>query len=307
MSKQTLVRKIFHRNNILLAALFLGFALPGGGQVLSAYTIYLLMIVMSFSTTGLKLRMLTEIKSVGKITFDAAMLNYLIFGALILIPAYFFLDEALFLGFVVIAATPPGVAIIPFTHIYNGDLDYSFKGILGTFLLSIVLTPLIIGIFAQEAEVAPVQLVLLIVKVIVLPIAVSRLLTIKKIYPTVEKMRGRVVDFGFALIIYTAVAVNSQVILANPQSILGPVIILFVGIFLSAFVFEWINLHSKNKKRNISRNLFLTIKSSGFSIATALALFKEDPMSTVPAAVLSIFVLLYLIAANHYFDRKEGK
>lgn len=291
-----LLKFIQNRNVILLSALFFAFLIPRGGRYLTDYTIYILALVMSFSMTGINFKMLADLKSVGKITLESVLLNYIIHGTIVISLAYFFADKASFYGFVVIAATPPGVAIIPFTHTFKGNLDYSFKGILGTYLLAIIITPLIISIFAEDANLNSTVLLVLILKIIVIPLIISRLLLIKQIFPTVEKIRGKVVDLGFALIIYTAIALNRDLILSQFDSVIVSSVILFISIFISGLIFIILSRRSNDKKTAISRNLMLTIKGSGFAIATTLILF--DKSSAIPASVMSIFVLLYLISLN---------
>ena len=260
---------------------------------------------MTFSTTGIHFKMLTDFKSVGKITLEAVIMNFIIHGAIIISLAYFFADEASFLGFVVIAATPPGVAIIPFTYTFKGNLDYSFKAILGTYLLSIVITPLIISLFTKDVGLDRDVLIILIVKIIVIPLILSRLLILKPIYPFVEKIRGKIVDWGFALIIYTAIALNRDLILNEFSSVISSVFILFVAIFISGLIFMVLNRKKKDNKTQISKNLMLTIKGSGFAIATTLILFDEK--SAIPAAVMSILVLLWLIALNIFYSLSNKK
>jgi BASS family bile acid:Na+ symporter len=292
-----------NRNVILLSALTCGFLIPTGGKLFSGYIIYLLALIMSFSTTGVNLKMLSELKSVTKITLLSVFLNYIVQGGIILTLAWFFTDKATFYGFVVIAASPPGVAIIPFTYAFKGDLNYSFKGFLGTYLLSIILTPLIITVFANDANIDIRHLLILIVQIIVIPMVISRIFLLKKLIGTVEKLRGSVVDWGFALILYTAVALNKDIIINNTNTVISSFFILFVGIFLTGTVFLYVNRKSKNPEKIISKNLMLTVKSSGFAVATILALF--DKSSAIPAAVLSIMVLLYIITMGFQLHQKQ--
>ncbi|RLD41537.1 MAG: hypothetical protein DRI86_13190 [Bacteroidetes bacterium] len=86
-------------------------------------------------------------------------LNYLVFGSALLFVASIFFDTSsdLFIGFVIIAANPPGVAIIPFSVKLNGNLNYSIVGVFGAFLASIVLTPAIIELFVGEGGVDSMQ------------------------------------------------------------------------------------------------------------------------------------------------------
>ena len=294
---------IQNRNFILISALVFAFVLPETAKYLKEYTIYILALVMTFSTTGIKFKMLSDYKSVLNVTFESVLLNYIIHGVIILVPAYFLLDESIFNGFVVIAATPPGVAILPFTYTFKGDLDYSFKGILGVYLLSIIITPLIIAVFSENASLDPIVIITVIIKIIVIPIILSRFLLIKKILPITEKIRGKVVDWGFALIIYTAVAINRDIIFSDINNVVITSIILFLAIFLSGIIYMFMTRKQKNKKLKISKNLMLTVKGSGFAIAVTLILFEQK--SAIPAAVMSIMVLLWLITLNIYYSGKN--
>ncbi len=299
------LRIIQNRNLILLSALFFAFQAPEFSTYTKEYTIFILGAVMTFSMTGIHLKLLKDYKSTLKVTFEAVLYSFILQAVLLLGIAYFATDDAVFNGFTVIAATPPGVAVIPFSFSFKGDLDYSFRAILGTYLISIFLSPLIIYLFAKGAFLDPMIIVMIIVKVIVVPLLLSRLLLIKKVYPYVEKVRGKVVDWGFALIIYTAVAVNRGLILSDFSGVLLISAIIFLSTFGIGALFLFLNRKNENKKQIISKNLLLTVKSSGFSIAVTLILFEQK--AAVPAAILSIFVLLWLISLNIYYSRKSKK
>lgn len=294
---------IQNRNAILISALIIAFLFPEPSKYLKEYTIYILGIVMIFSTTGIKFSMLKDMKSFLKVTFQSFILNYLIFGTIILGIAYFVFDETIFNGFVVIAATPPGVAIIPFSFTFKGDLDYSFRGILGTYLLSILLAPLIIAFFTEGVTLNPTIVILVIVKIIVVPIILSRFLLIKKVYPITEKVRGKIVDWGFALIIYIAIAINRNIIFSDLTTVFKSTTVLIIAIFISGIIYLFLTRKTNNKQLQISKNLMLTIKSSGFAIAVTIILFEEK--SAIPAAVMSILVLLWLISLNVYYSRNK--
>jgi len=52
-----------------------------------------------------------------------------------------------------------------------------------------------------------------------------------------------------------------------------------------------------------SETLLLTIKSSGFAVVTSLELFGKS--ATIPAALLSIFVLLFVLAFSVFKSLKS--
>lgn len=299
-----IINFIQNRNVILISALLIAFIFPNYAKYSKEYTILILGIVMTFSTTGIKFKMLSDYKSVLNVTWQSVLMNFIIHGAILLVIAYFLFDKTIFNGFVVIAATPPGVAIIPFTYTFKGDLDYSFKGILGTYLISIFLTPLIISIFTEGIALDPIVIILVIAKIIIIPIILSRFLLIKKIVPFTEKYRGKVVDWGFAIIIYTAVAINRDIIFGNWLIVLKTSLVLISAIFISGIIYLFFTRKTKDKKLQISKNLMLTIKASGFAVAVTLILFEQK--SAIPAAVMSILVLLWLISLNIYYSKNRN-
>ena len=297
----TIIKIINNRNTLLVTALILGLAI-GKADFLKPYTLLVLAIVMVFSTTSFDFKILKDYKYFAKSTLSALLLNYVIFGTIVLGLAYFMVkDQNLWWGYVVIAATPPGVAIVPFSYIFKSDTNYSLIGIIGVYLLSIVLTPLIIELFVQDADINIWQLIKVTLEVILVPILLSRLLIIKRIKPVTEKIRGKVVNWGFAIIIYTVIALNRDVIFSDLKVVLTASFIFFVAMFVAGFVFEKIYKNKKPRDLRISQNLMLTIKSSGFAAGTALSVFGVE--SALPAAIMAVFVILYLIVASFVFAR----
>lgn len=301
-----LLKLINNRNTLLILSLILGLTLGWGVDFLKSYTLIILAIVMVFSTTSFDFRTLKDFKFFTKATLISFFLNYVIFGVILLILAYFLIDEKeLFYGFVIIAATPPGVAVIPFTLIFKGDNNFSSLGVLGVYLLAIIVSPLIIKLFVKTAEINILKLVLVTVEVILIPLFLSRLLLLKKIKSTVIKIRGKVVNWGFALIVYTAVGLNREAIFAELDLLLKISIIFVVSMFLAGYLYEIIFRNKLNRKLRISQNLMFTIKSSGFAAGTSLTVLGER--SALPSAFLAVFVLLYLVVFGYVFEKREKK
>ncbi len=299
-----LLKLINNRNTLLILSLILGLTLGWGVDFFKSYTLVILGIVMVFSTTSFDFRTLKDFKFFTKATLISFLLNYVIFGVILLVLAYFLIDEKeLFYGFVIIAATPPGVAVIPFTLIFKGDNNFSSLGVLGVYFLAIIASPLIIKLFVKTAEINILKLVLVTVEVILIPLFLSRLLLLKKIKSTVIKIRGKVVNWGFALIVYTAVGLNREAIFADLDLLLKISIIFVVSMFLAGYLYEIIFRNKINRKLRISQNLMFTIKSSGFAAGTSLTVLGER--SALPAAFLAVFILLYLVVFGYVFDKRE--
>jgi BASS family bile acid:Na+ symporter len=288
----------------MILALILGLTLPSSAIYFKNYTLYILAVVMVFSTSGISFNVFADYKSFLKSSFISIFLNYLIHGIIVISLSFIFFDDYnIILGFVVIAATPPGVAIIPFTLSFKGDENFSLKGILGTYLAAIAISPIIIELFSAKSNISPLEIIYTILQVILIPILLSRILRLKKIYPFAEKIRGRVADIGFALILYTAIAINRNVIFKEIDIVLKVSLILFIAMFVAGYIFNKIMKKRIPENLLISQNLMLTIKSSGFAIATSMTLFGGK--SAIAPAVMSVFVLLYLLYKGIVIDIKN--
>ncbi len=291
----TLIKIIRNRNTILVMSIILGLSVGDIALHIKPFIFYLLAFILSFSTTGIATSELALKKEIfGELSLGL-LLNYVLFSSVLLPVAYFLSpDKNIFYGFVVIAATPPGVAIIPFSYMLEGNLKKSILGTLGGFLSSVILAPIIIKWFTGEEGISVFDLFLNMVKIIIIPLLLSRVLLTSKIKPFTEKVRGSIVNWGFAVIIFTAVGINRHILLSDFKLILNISLIFFIALFVLGQVFDLILKKLNFSKANrISLNLLLTIKSSGFSVVTAIAIFNNS--AVVPSAVMSIFVLLYLL------------
>lgn len=295
---------IFNRNFILITAVVLGLSIGDFAVYTKKYTLLSLAVVMVFSLTGISMKDMLPVKRSLKIMFSSVILTYLVSTILILVLSYLILDKrSLIYGMVVIAASPPGIAVIPFSFILKGDMNYALIGTFGSYAGAIFLAPLIIFIFTG-GSIPILSIFIVMVKIIIIPLLVSRLLVLKKVLPFIEKVRGKIIDFGFALIIFTAVGLNKRVFFSHFDILLKITLILIVITFGVGLLYE-----SVARKMSFSRSivttqtLFMTVKSSGFTAATSLALFGRD--AAVPSAVLSVVILAYLLFMTIRSDIKN--
>ncbi len=291
-----LIRKIVsNRNFVLVLALVSGLTIGDLAHYIKDYTFYLLALVLSFSTSGIILSEIKSKKDIVKSIVLSILLNYLIFGLVLFVLAYYFsINEAIYKGFVVIIATPPGVAIIPFSYLLKGNIQRATMATLAGFLASVFLAPFIVKFLTNNDQLSAWSLFLDTFEVVVIPIIISRFLLLKPIKNFTVAVRGKVVNWGFALIIFTAVGVNRMVFLSNIDILLNVGLILFVAIFVLGQLYDFLaEKFGMPSDERITQNLILTLKSSGFSVVIAMTLFGGD--ASIPPAVLSVFVLLYLL------------
>ncbi len=291
-----IIKKIIsNRNFVLILALFSGLTIGDLAHYIKDYTFYILALVLSFSTSGIVLSEIKSKKDVGKSILLGILLNYVIFGLVLFISSYYLsINDAVYKGFVVIIATPPGVAIIPFSYLLKGNIQRATMATLAGFIASVFLAPFIIKTLTNNDQLSAWKLFMDTFKIVIIPIIISRFLLMKPIKEITVKIRGKIVNWGFALIIFTAVGINRNVFLGDISILLNVSLILFISIFILGQLYDIISQKMGiNDSERITQNLILTLKSSGFSVVIAMSLFGGD--ASIPPAVLSVFVLLYLL------------
>lgn len=290
-----MIKKIISDRNIFLViAVIAGIFLPEFSKYIKEFITIILGIVMTFSLSAISTSSLFPLKRIIKPFVIGITLNYIIFGIFILIAAFLFKDnEDIFYGLIIIAATPPGVAIIPFTYKLNGDLNTSIIGTFAAFIASIFLAPLIIGIFSKDAGINSLEIFKLMVFLIIIPFIISRLLIIDKLVTYVKKIRGSIVDFGFTIIIYTSVGLNNQVFFTDYLMLIKISVIFFIIMAGIGMIYSVIMKNKITHEEIISHKLLFAIKSSGFAVVTSIDIFGIK--SALPATIMSVCVLVYLL------------
>jgi len=299
------LKVILSRNFILVFAVIMGMIFGDYATYIKEYTIFILGLTMVFATTGIDSKALLPIKKLFKPMLVGTFLNYFVFGAVVLVLAWFLMPTTeLFMGFVVIVAAPPGVAVIPFSGILKGDIEYSIIGVFGAFLASIVIAPVLVQFFTDGAGVSSWSLFMLMIKLVLIPLILSRFLLYKPLFKYVAKVRGKMVDWGFAIIIFTAVGMNRNVFFSDPKILILSSIVLLAGTFAIGSLYEFFSKKvGISYERSITQVLLLTIKSSGFSVVTAMTLFGKE--AAIPSAILAVIVLAYLLFLSIRLEFKK--
>jgi len=287
---------ILNRNAILVLAVVAGIAIGDNAAHIKFLAFPALALTMTFSMTGIQTSHLRDYKHIYKPILAGILLNYILFTAVILVLAWWLMPTPeLFYGFVVIAAAPPGVAIIPFSYILKGDAIYAIISVVSAFLASIFIAPIFVRIFASTTGVNSTDLFIMMLQLVVVPLIISRLLLWKKIYTRfIVPIRGKVVDYGFALLIFIAVGLNREVFFSSPDILLKVGLAILVTIFGLGHLVNYIGTKLKtNQPELLTQTMLVGIKSSGFSVFTAITLFGKE--AAIPSAVFAVVVLIYLI------------
>jgi BASS family bile acid:Na+ symporter len=250
---------------------------------------------MTVSMSEINNRSFLPLKSAINPGLYIFLLNYVLFSLISLVLAYFLIeDRELWKGFVIIAASPAGVAIAPFTGILGGDKAFSLKGVIISHLLAMLIIPLYGYLFIGVNFIQPLKLLILFSELIIAPFLISRLLIWFKAAKYIQRFRGPLVNWGLFFVIFTVIALNRTYIFTYPEAAGMISIIAFLSVFGAGIILELILKKSgRYKQIKSSLILFATVKNGGFAAAAAFSLAGER--ASLPSALVSVIIILYLI------------
>ena len=279
-------------------ALILGIVLGQGAYWTEKLVIPALGFIMTLSTTSITKRLFRSPSTWVAIILASFVLNFIVLGGLMLLLSnVMMLEDPFRSGFIVLAAVPPAVGVIPFTVFLDGDRDFSLIGTLGSYLASFIVTPLVFFIFLGSDLAFQTRLLITMFELILIPLIISRILIHTAIDARIITLKGTLVNWSFFLIVYTVVGLNREFFLSQPSTLIPTAVITFVCTFLLGYVIERAGLFlGINPKKVTSMVLLGTSKNAGFAAGLTLALF--DKQSAIPSAINTIFMILYIITLD---------
>jgi BASS family bile acid:Na+ symporter len=304
VSLDSRIRGLLENNSfIFMLALAVALAFGGGASYTEPALVPVLGLIMTISILDVSSRVFLDLKKILFPVLLALILNFVVLsGAYVGLSSLIIDDADLRTGFVLVAAVPPAVAVIPITYILGGNTRFSMVGNVAAYTLALAITPLICILFLGANFIEPTRLLIVLGELIAAPIVVSRILRRTRIMPIVERWRAPVVNWGFFLVIYTIVGLNREVFLQEPNTLLLVSAIAFTGTFVLA---ELINRISRRlgvpKMDRISFMLLGTRKND--SMAGTIALIFFDPRVAMPAALVMTFSVFHFVWLTWWVKR----
>jgi len=290
-----MTRFLRDRNVIFFSAMLTGLAFPQLTPWTEPLTLPVLALVMTLATINIPDNFFTSFRSLLIPSIAGILINYLILGGSILaISALIIHQEDIWIGFVLVAAVPPAVAVIPFTNILEGNITYTLAGTAAAYLAALIIMPLMFLFFLGMTFAAPQKLIMIMILLIAFPVVVSRLIIRSGIHNKIAPYHGPLTNWGFFIVLYTLIGLNRETIFREPLMLLSVAAILFVSTFLLGFLIELIGRLVKiNNKDLVSLVLLGTMKNQGIAGGLAISLFTRE--SALPAAVSSVCMILFFI------------
>lgn len=284
-----------NRNFLFLASIVAGMALGGRAQALARYTLPALALAMTVSATQVPSSALWPPTRLLRPMLLSILLNYALLSTVMLGLARWLIHEQdLWVGFVLSAAVPSGVAVIPFSYILGADTAFGLLGSMGVYLSAVVITPLMVLTMAGQGSVPRVQLLTTLLQLLVIPLLLSRLLNWRRLAAPLRRWRGVIVDYAFVLVIVVSVGVNRDVFTGEVGLVGLIAIITFARSFGLALALDWLlGKAGLARPTRLAYVLMATLKNSGLAAGTALALYGDR--AAVPAAVGTALMVPYLV------------
>lgn len=287
---------LLNRNFILPLGILTGMLLGDRTALFKEATVYIIGAVLAVSMADFKFQSFLPLQKQLRPVLGTVFLNYLLFNALLLGLVWWLIpDPSYRAGFVVIAATPPAIAIIPFAMNLGGDANFTIPGVVGGNVLGIFLTPLVLMLFLGPGLVGSYDVLQLVFRMLIVPLFVSRILTLPRIKPLVLRYRGRWVDLGYFIVATTVIGLGRDLLLDDPVGIVLPLLILGGMMFgVSALLERFWVARKVALRQIISLKMMFALKNAGFAAVMAMSLF-ENRQVALPAALLSILLTLYYV------------
>ena len=290
-----MIRLLNNRNFIFLLAITFGLVLPQAAEWTKILMMPALALVMTLATINVPNDYFLNPRAILKPSLAGILMTYVILsGAILLVSTLLIDDHNLWIGFVLIAAVPPAVAVIPFTAILEGNVSSTLSGTVASYLAALLIMPLMFWLFIGTGFDDPYKLVRIMLLLIVLPLVLSRMILYFNWQDRIAPVRGLLTDWGFFIVLYSIIGVNRDLIFSKPLSIVPAAVIVVATTFILGWAIQKTCVLFKVDKKNIiSLVLQGTLKNQGIAGGLALALFEKE--AALPAAIYSISMILYIM------------
>ena len=275
---------------MILGAILVGFIWPTPGIWLKPYLIFLLMAMMFFSCLKINIK---ELKEVPKNWWRYLLILLVIFFVPSFVVLLFrnWLSDMIFVGLIIAAAMPAGMSIVFLSDLMGGEPLKALVVTTITHILSPVVTPLVVWLFAREiVNIEFGAMIILIGKLVIVPLVLAQIVRQFRIHEKVVRVGGNFNLVLLFLLVWSSISLARAPILANFGQFILSAGIVFVLLIVIIFFSVWLG---RNSSEDITWAISGTYKN--FTLASVIALTMFGPTAMVGAAVYDVLDNLLLI------------
>ncbi len=276
--------------------LLFGLLLGGFPWLTKEISMASLAILMTLSLSRVRLGE-TKSKEHGKDAIVALILNYGMLTGVILILGRMF-PEDLWWGWVLMAAAPSAISIVPFTTIFGGKTSKALFSTAVNYLSALALMPLI-SLALIGSAVSVNDLIVSLLFLIVLPMVASRFVMRINIGKSVTTQAMNIL---FAILIFAVAGANRNAFVSEPWIVIAVAAVSIIRTFGTGLGIEFsLRKLGVPKETRVTQVLFSSYKNLGLTATLAIALF--DPIVAVPATICIVFEVVWVIFLQRFYER----
>ncbi len=285
--------RILTNNSVMMVLAFVTAMVTGGFPVGISLTnsniaMLTLIVMMSLSLTSLRLRGL-KLKDHTIPIRNAFLLSFVLSTGTTLAMSFLFQGDMRD-GWIIMAAVPSAVSIVPFTYLLKGDLDSTLVSSASLYFIALAVTPIITLVFLGTV-VDIMTLLGYVGYLILLPMVISRILRQVDIRP---EQKIAMINVAFFVLIVAIAGPNRQVFFGEPAILAGLTLVAFARVFGIGLFWNWcLGRKSVPRTRRVPEVLFASYKNTGMAATMAIALI--GPTAAVPATVCTLVDIVWLI------------
>jgi len=299
---------LLRNNSFILALAVAGGIVAGHGAAFTRSLVTpLLAVIMTLSLVGVSSDVFRGGTKLLRPVALSLLLNYgILGGAFVLLSALLLDDPALRAGYVLIAAVPPAVAVIPFTYRLGGDLSFTLVGSVAGHVAAFALTPLITLAVLGGSLVQPLQLLTALLQLVAAPFLVSRLLRrSSRVTGWMDAHRGTLINWGFFVVVYTIIGLNRTAFFSFSTDMVRVAVVSGLCTFgIAHAIYVASRWTGSRPAQRVSLAVFGAWKNYGLAGAIALLYFGEA--AALPAAVTTAFAIINFIVLNTTIAVKQA-
>ena len=297
--RTTIVQPLLLSFSIMVAlGIILGLITGGFPRFNSEISTIALFIAMTFSLQQISIKKTIQQAS-KQMMFLSFLVHFVLLSGIILALGNFFSNQ-LWGGFVIMAAVPPAVAVVPITKILRGNVQQTIVSLSFLYLISLILTPLILLIFLGE-QVTYWKMLEIVIEFIILPLILSRFIRRLRFSSTQDTI---IVNVCFFLVMFGIVGLN-RMALVQDSLLLGLltvcIMIRTIGTALMVFIIG--DKKKTDRKILVPLALFASFKNDGLGLLIASTILP--PIASVPFIIAIIFEMI--IAGTLEYIVKKNK
>jgi len=280
----------------MTTGLVLGLLLGGFPVLTKEISMASLAVAMTLSLTSVTLAQTRGRDHLGHAAW-ALVINYGALTALILAIAVFF-DADIRNGWILMAAAPSAVSVVPFTTILGGQTSKALFSTAVNYVVALVLMP-VLTLALIGSAVSVTSLIIYILLLIVLPMALSRAVMRTNIS---RAANSSILNVSMAVLVFAVAGANRSAFQGELLLIGAISVACILRTFGSGLLTEVVLRRVRiPKPARISYVLFSSYKNLGLTATLAIALF--EPIVAVPATICIVFEVVWVIFLIRFYPR----